>query len=49
MAKLDKLPYQKVLFDGPWGIGKTKHILDSIIGKENTYYIIMIFKNTKIY
>jgi len=44
MAKLDKLPYQKVLFDGPWGIGKTKHILDSIIGKENTYYISLFGK-----
>ncbi|MFP3324581.1 hypothetical protein R0K05_15955 [Planococcus sp. SIMBA_160] len=44
MDKLDDLPYQKILFDGPWGIGKTIHTMDSIKDKENVYYISLFGK-----
>lgn len=44
--KLDDLPYQKILIDGMWGIGKTKHIIDSIKGKNNIYYISVFGKKT---
>lgn len=39
MKKLDVLPYQKILFDGAWGIGKTKYVTQSIDEIENAYYI----------
>lgn len=45
MNKLDDLPYQKILFDGTWGIGKTKYIMDSLKDKENVYYISLFGKN----
>lgn len=44
MQKIDSFPYQKVLFDGAWGIGKTKHVLEAIEGKENIYYISLFGK-----
>lgn len=44
MNKLDDLPYQKIMFDGKWGIGKTKYIMDSISEKENVYYISLFGK-----
>lgn len=45
MNRLNGLSYQKVLFNGPWGIGKTKHILDSIEGDENIIYASLFGKN----
>lgn len=45
MKRLNGLSYQKVLFNGPWGIGKTKHILDSIEGDENIVYVSLFGKN----
>lgn len=45
MKRLNGLFYQKVLFNGPWGIGKTKHILDSIEGDENIIYTSLFGKN----
>jgi len=44
MNKLNDLPYQTILFDGKWGIGKTKYIMDSINDKENVYYISLFGK-----
>ncbi|WP_407144633.1 hypothetical protein [Marinilactibacillus psychrotolerans] len=44
MNKLDDLPYQKIMFDGKWGIGKTKYILESTNAKENVYYISLFGK-----
>ncbi|PXW89769.1 hypothetical protein DES38_1095 [Streptohalobacillus salinus] len=44
MNKLDVLPYQKIMFDGKWGIGKTKYILESTNDKENVYYISLFGK-----
>ena len=38
MNKLDDLPYQKVMFDGKWGIGKTKYIMNSIFFNSFTNY-----------
>ncbi|MCK1977062.1 hypothetical protein LNK15_08340 [Jeotgalicoccus huakuii] len=44
---LDSLPYKKVLFNGSWGIGKTKHILEAV--KENEHYIyISLFGKKEI-
>lgn len=45
MNKIDKSPYNKILFDGAWGIGKTKHIKDSIKGNENIHYISLFGKS----
>lgn len=45
MDRLDKLPYRKFLFSGPWGVGKTKHITDAIKDNENIYYISLFGKN----
>ncbi|MCG3420399.1 ATP-binding protein [Oceanobacillus jordanicus] len=44
MDKLDDLPYQKILFDGTWGVGKTKHIIESIENKNNIHYISLFGK-----
>lgn len=44
MNKLESLPYQKILFDGAWGVGKTKHINDFIKDKSNIYYISLFGK-----
>lgn len=44
MNKLESLPYQKILFDGAWGVGKTKHINDFIKDKNDIYYISMFGK-----
>lgn len=44
IEQLDDLPYQKVLIDGVWGIGKTKQIIDSIEEKNNVYYISVFGK-----
>lgn len=45
MVKLNGLSYQKILFNGPWGIGKTKYILDSIKNEKDIYYISLFGKN----
>lgn len=45
MKRLNGLSYQKVLFNGPWGVGKTKHILDSIEDNENIIYTSLFGKN----
>lgn len=42
--KLDDLPYRRILFDGTWGIGKTKYTRDSIKDKENYYYVSLFGK-----
>lgn len=46
MERLEGLPYQKILFNGPWGVGKTKYILDSVKKNENIYYISLFGKNS---
>lgn len=45
MQRINGLPYQKILFNGPWGVGKTKHILDSVKNNKNIYYISLFGKN----
>lgn len=44
MSKIETLPYQKILFDGPWGIGKTKFVKEAIEVKPNAYYISIFGK-----
>lgn len=44
MKNLDDLPYQKILFDGTWGVGKTKHVIESIENSNNTQYISLFGK-----
>lgn len=44
MLKIEDLPYQKILFDGAWGIGKTKHISEAIKEEENIYYVSLFGK-----
>ncbi|MBF0753463.1 hypothetical protein E4T89_04190 [Jeotgalicoccus nanhaiensis] len=41
IERLEGLPYQKILFNGPWGVGKTKYILDSV--KKMKIYIIYLY------
>lgn len=44
MLKFQNLPYQKILFNGSWGIGKTNHVRESIKDQENIYYISLFGK-----
>lgn len=44
MNKLDDLPYQKIMFDGKWGIGKTRYIMEFVKDKKNVYYISLFGK-----
>lgn len=45
MKKLHRLSYQKILFNGPWGIGKTEHISKVIEDNRDIIYISLFGKN----
>lgn len=49
MNKLNDFPYQKILFDGKWGIGKTKSIMESTNDKKYLLYFLGWQKKISIF
>lgn len=39
LLNIDKLPYQTILVDGPWGVGKSYEVSRALGGKEHVYCI----------
>lgn len=44
LNRIYTLPYQKILINGEWGIGKTKYINDFRCDKKNIYYVSLFGK-----